>query len=143
VSCTVAVRAGTIAAIADFGADLPADRMVSLALDEVLVTPGCSGSSASWPIPVSRSSRTWSRAALVGLDRKAPSRWATTRILAVFAPDETLVVDPNVLYHKNAVTPYAGRTLTGRVRSTWLRGTDISADVETNGDRRGRLLSRG
>jgi allantoinase len=39
VSCTVAVRAGTIAAIADFGADLPADRMVSLALDEVLV-PG-------------------------------------------------------------------------------------------------------
>ena len=39
--------------------------------------------------------------------------------------------------------PYAGRTLTGVVRSTWLRGTDISADVETNGDRRGRLLRRG
>ena len=62
---------------------------------------------------------------------------------AVFAPDETMVVDPNVLYHKNAVTPYAGRTLTGRVRSTWLRGTDISADVENNGDRHGRLLRRG
>ena len=34
-------------------------------------------------------------------------------------------------------------TLAGRVRSTWLRGYDISADVETNGDRRGRLLRRG
>ncbi|MGZ8801911.1 MAG: amidohydrolase family protein [Mycobacterium sp.] len=38
-SCAAAVRAGTIAAIADFGADLPADRMVSRALDEVLA-PG-------------------------------------------------------------------------------------------------------
>ena len=72
-----------------------------------------------------------------GLDRGNDANFA------VFAPDETLVVDPNVLYHKNAVTPYAGRTLTGRVRSTWLRGTDISAYVETNGDRRGRLLRRG
>ena len=36
-----------------------------------------------------------------------------------------------------------GRTLAGRVRSTWLGGTDISADVEKNGDRRGRLLRRG
>ena len=45
--------------------------------------------------------------------------------------------------HKNAVTPYAGRELAGRVRRTVLRGVDISADVETNGDRHGRLLRRG
>jgi len=82
-------------------------------------------------------------AAQVGLDQKGSIAVGKDADFAVFAPDETLVVDPNVLYHKNAVTPYAGRTLTGRVRSTWLRGTDISADVETNGDRRGRLLRRG
>ena len=39
--------------------------------------------------------------------------------------------------------PYAGRKLAGRVRRTVLRGVDISADVETNGDRHGRLLRRG
>jgi allantoinase len=82
-------------------------------------------------------------AAQVGLDQKGSIAVGKDADFAVFAPDETLVVDPNVLYHKNAVTPYAGRTLTGRVRSTWLRGTDISADVERNGDRRGRLLRRG
>ena len=36
-----------------------------------------------------------------------------------------------------------GRELAGRVHRTVLRGIDISADVETNGDGHGRLLSRG
>ena len=82
-------------------------------------------------------------AAQAGLSRKGSIAVGNQADLAVFAPDETMVVDPAQLYHKNAVTPYAGRTLTGRVRSTWLRGTDISADVATNGDRRGVLLRRG
>ena len=82
-------------------------------------------------------------AAQVGLDQKGSIAVGKDADFAVFAPDETLVVEPNLLYHKHAVTPYAGRRLTGRVRSTWLRGTDISADVETNRDRRGRLLRRG
>ena len=82
-------------------------------------------------------------AAQVALDRKRSIAVGKDADFAVFAPDETLVVEPNLLYHKHAVTPYAGRRLTGRVRSTWLRGTDISADVETNGDRRGRPMRRG
>jgi len=82
-------------------------------------------------------------AAQVALDRKRSIAVGKDADFAVFAPDETLVVEPNLLYHKHAVTPYAGRRLTGRARSTWLRGTDISADVETNRDRRGRLLRRG
>jgi len=82
-------------------------------------------------------------AAQVALDRKGSIAVGKDADFAVFAPDETLVVEPNLLYHKHAVTPYAGRRLTGRVRSTWLRGTDISADVETNGDRRGRPMRRG
>jgi len=57
----------------------------------------------------------------------------------VLAPDETFVVDVNALQHKNAITPYAGRSLAGVIRGTWLRGVPI--DIEA--DPRGRLLSRG
>lgn len=58
---------------------------------------------------------------------------------SIFAPDETFVVDVHKLHHKNAVTPYADRSLTGVVRSTWLRGEAIDIDEEP----RGRLLARG
>jgi allantoinase len=36
-------------------------------------------------------------------------------------------VDPADLHHRHPVTPYAGRTLTGVVRRTWLRGQDAGA----------------
>ena len=52
-----------------------------------------------------------------------------------FAPDERWTVDR--LLHRNPVTPYAGRDLTGVVRRTWLRGR--AAD----GSPQGRLLRRG
>ncbi|MFI5734008.1 allantoinase AllB [Kribbella sp. NPDC051587] len=53
--------------------------------------------------------------------------------LCVFAPDETFVVDAHALEHKNAITPYDGRTLYGVVRRTLIRGAGPV----------GRLLSRG
>ncbi|MGI8681916.1 MAG: allantoinase AllB [Mycobacteriales bacterium] len=58
---------------------------------------------------------------------------------AVFAPEETFAVDPTPLQHRNPITPYAGRTLTGVVRSTWLRGQQIAAGDPP----RGRFLTRG
>ena len=57
----------------------------------------------------------------------------------VFAPDETFVVNAATLQHKNALTPYDGRSLAGVVRSTWLRGEPI--DIEAGP--RGRLVNRG
>ncbi len=45
--------------------------------------------------------------------------------LAIFAPDESYVVDPAKLHHKNPITPYATKTLTGIVRRTFLRGREI------------------
>jgi allantoinase len=50
-------------------------------------------------------------------------------------------VDPAALYHRHPVTPYAGRTLTGRVMQTWLRSTALlEGECETPV---GRLLKRG
>lgn len=57
----------------------------------------------------------------------------------VFAPEESTVVEPAALHHRHPVTPYAGRTLDGAVRETWLSGRRIDVDGEPHG----RLLSRG
>ena len=77
-------------------------------------------------------------ARLVGLARKGRLEVGADADLVVFAPDEAFVVDPARLQHRNPVTPYAGRTLSGVVRSTWLRGQQV--DLATPG---GRLLVRG
>lgn len=80
-------------------------------------------------------------AALAGLAAKgaiAPGRDAD---FAVLAPEQTFTVDPAALHHRNRVTAYAGRTLHGVVRSSWLRGeqiTDHSRPVRTSG----RLIER-
>lgn len=75
----------------------------------------------------------------MGLDGKGEIAVGAAADLCVFAPDESFLVDPARLHHKNAVTAYAGRTLTGTVRQTWLRGAPIDLDAAP----RGRLLRRG
>jgi allantoinase len=55
--------------------------------------------------------------------------------LVAFAPEARWTVER--LLHRNPVTPYAGRELTGVVRRTWLRGR------EADGTPFGRLLTRG
>nr|WP_079063449.1 allantoinase AllB [Peterkaempfera griseoplana] len=77
-------------------------------------------------------------AALAGLPAKgaiAPGRDAD---LVAFDPDAVFRVDPATLHHRNPVTPYAGRTLTGAVRTTWLRGRVVEPSTEPFG----RLLTR-
>ena len=76
-------------------------------------------------------------AALAGLAAKGAIEAGRDADFAVFAPEETFVVEPSLLHHRNPVTPYAGLTLHGRVRRTVLRGTDI--DFERP---RGTLLRR-
>jgi allantoinase len=57
--------------------------------------------------------------------------------LCVFAPDERFTVDPARLRHRNPITPYAGRTLHGVVRETWLGGVPVA-----EGACRGELIRR-
>jgi allantoinase len=74
-------------------------------------------------------------AALAGLPAKGAIAVGKDADLVAFAPDERWTVAE--LLHRNPVTPYAGRELTGRVRRTWLRGQDA------DGAPIGQLLDRG
>jgi allantoinase len=74
-------------------------------------------------------------ARLAGLPAKGAIAVGKDADLVAFAPDEEWTVAE--LLHRNPVTPYAGRRLTGRARRTWLRGEPA------DGEPRGRLLSRG
>jgi dihydroorotase len=74
----------------------------------------------------------WRPAAIAGLSDAhggpvAPGRPAN---LCVIDPAATWVVDPYRLASKSRNTPYAGRTLTGRVRHTVLRGSAVVVDGE-------------
>ena len=48
--------------------------------------------------------------------------------LVVFAPDEEVTVDASRLHHRNPLTPYDGRPVTGAVRATYLGGRLVTAD---------------
>jgi allantoinase len=80
-------------------------------------------------------------AALIGLTRKGEIAVGRDADLVAFAPDETFVVDPAALHHRHPITPYAGRELTGIVRTTWLRGRVVDPTID--GESYGRLISRG
>jgi allantoinase len=77
-------------------------------------------------------------AALAGLTHKGRLAVGGDADFAVFAPDEEFTVDPARLHHRHPVTPYAGKTLSGVVRETFLRGRRI----EPFGRPRGALIAR-
>ena len=77
---------------------------------------------------------------LVGLTQKGRLAHGCDADLCVLAPDEPFTVDPSALRHRNPISAYAGRTLTGTVRQTWLRGAPVDPDGDAPA---GRLLKRG
>lgn len=80
---------------------------------------------------------------LVGLQRTKGRLAAGFQAdFALVDPSATFDVDPARLHQKHPITPYAGRTLTGKVRATYLRGQLIYADGEMIGEPSGRLLKR-
>ena len=84
-------------------------------------------------------------ARLAGLSAKGSLAVRCDADLVAFDPDETYVVEAARLLYRHPVTPYVGRTLTGRVRQTWLRGIallDPDSGVPDD-EPAGRLLDRG
>ena len=63
---------------------------------------------------------------------------ATTPTSPSSPPSEGFVVDVHKLHHKNPVSPYEGKALTGVVRRTFVRGREV--DGRQPG---GQLLRRG
>ncbi|MDN5766549.1 MAG: allantoinase AllB [Humibacillus sp.] len=92
---------------------------------------------------------------LVGLTTKGRIAVGAQADLAVFGPDDSFTVDVRQLRHKNPVSAYAGSTLSGVVRQTWLSGnrlaitpngtdpTDETTDDTAAQAPQGRLLKRG
>jgi allantoinase len=77
-------------------------------------------------------------AALARLSNKGQLAHEYDADFSVFAPDEAFVVDVSKLKHKNPITPYDGKALSGVVRRTYLRGNGV--DGQTPG---GTLIRRG
>ena len=77
-------------------------------------------------------------AGLAGLNTKGQLAPGFDADFSVFAPDEALVVDVSKLKHKNPITPYDGRSLSGVVRRTYLRGSEVDGLTP-----RGKLIRRG
>ena len=77
-------------------------------------------------------------AELVGLGGRGAIAPGNRADLVVFAPDETFVVDPARLHHRNPISAYAGQRLRGVVRTTLLAGEPV--DLATP---RGRLVRPG
>lgn len=76
---------------------------------------------------------------LVGLTDRGRIEVGASADLCVFAPEEQVIVDARRLQHKNAVSAFDGMTLSGMVRSTWLRGARVGVDAPSPA---GRLIGR-
>jgi allantoinase len=94
-------------------------------------------------IPIARSAN-WCTAAparLAGLDgTKGAIVPGADADFAFWDPDATVVVDPSALYHRHPVSPYAGMTLHGQVRTTILRGEIVFADGVVTRVPSGRMI---
>lgn len=77
-------------------------------------------------------------AALAGLRTKGAIAVGYAADLSIFAPDEAFVVRAAELEHRNPITPYDQRTLSGVVRRTFLAGREIDFDLPA-----GALIWRG
>ncbi|WP_049822386.1 allantoinase AllB [Arthrobacter sp. H41] len=77
-------------------------------------------------------------AALARLTKKGRLALGYDADFAVFAADDTFIVDVDKLHHKNAISPYDKKPLVGVVRRTYLRGVEVDGVTPT-----GQLLRRG
>ncbi len=81
-------------------------------------------------------------AKLAGLQRKGAIAEGNDADLVIWSPEESFVVEPSIIEHRHKLTPYAGETLRGVVKETWLRGERVYADGAHVGESRGEWIRR-
>lgn len=82
-------------------------------------------------------------AELAGLgDRKGRIAVGHDADLCIWRPESSFRVDPEALFHKNPVTPYAGELLYGSVEATLLAGEVIYHERRFGDEPRGKLIKR-
>ena len=99
----------------------------------------------------------WTEARRRGHDLATISRWMTAgpsallgwqrrgivpgerADLVAWDPDQDWLVDAHQLAHRNPITPYQGRRLSGRVHELWLRGQRVVHSGQLQGAPRGEL----
>jgi dihydroorotase len=67
-------------------------------------------------------------ARILGLEDQGSIAVGRPANVVIFDPEETWIVDPGELHSKTRNTPYAGRSLTGRVRHVFFKGIRTVAD---------------
>jgi allantoinase len=63
--------------------------------------------------------------------------------LVIWNPQESFRVEPAMLHHRHKLTPYAGQTLTGVVKVTYLRGEKVYDRGQFSEKPLGVMLRRG
>jgi allantoinase len=82
-------------------------------------------------------------ATIAGLaDRKGSLAAGYDADVIVFDPEGQFRVTDDRIEHRHAVTPYAGETLTGVVRTTYLRGRKVWEDGQAIGNAQGEWVRR-
>ena len=61
--------------------------------------------------------------------------------ICVFDDEAQWTVEPSTMLFRNKCSPYQGKTMTGQVRETWLRGQRVFVRGETNGGFGGKKCS--
>lgn len=74
--------------------------------------------------------------------RKGRIAWGADADIVVWDPDASVAVEPGMLEHRHKLTPYAGRSLLGKVKMTFLRGTQVYHEGRFPSSARGQLLFR-
>jgi dihydroorotase len=107
------------------------ETALALGLTE-LTTPGADGVEASLSVEALLGLLSWRPARIAGLvgAQGGPVEEGRPANLCVIDPSADWVVDPARLASRSRNTPYAGRTLTGRVRHTVFRGEPVVIDAE-------------
>lgn len=75
-----------------------------------------------WPLSKLFRAMAQNTARLAGLSHKGAILPGNDADLILWDPEEQFVVETRQVLHRHSLTPYAGRTLRGSVKKTWVRG---------------------